>query len=375
VNAREHSIRFLARCLGAGQGTVSEALGRELSEGRVDWRRVAALAGAHSLTPALWRALQDRRLVGALPQEVTEFLQQVHGLNHERNLALQAQLGELVRALNAAGIEPLLLKGAVHLFRAGPQELGRRMMTDLDILVPRSRTPDALQAIRDLGYRSEAADELKYIHHHHLAPLFRPGCHAVVELHQELMFRTASRFLPTALGWAHSQALYRDDLRFRTLGPTLSVLHNILHSEIVDRYHPAAAINLRGLHDLLALCHTGPIPIDWGALERIMEGHGLGGVLQGYLRLAQGLFQLPPPISPGPRGRLHYARCLGRLRWAGYDRLQRRLFRFAGPSIEKRYRGSGGGWWLLGKRARLAAHLLRRRMLGPISPGTGVARS
>ena len=118
-----------------------------------DWSAVIALANRTLLTPALCAALDASGGLDRLPADARDYLCFVHDRNAERNRRLRVQLEEAVAALNYSGIVPLLLKGAVPLFRAAPDRLPSRMTSDLDIGVDPALEPAARTCLEDLGYR------------------------------------------------------------------------------------------------------------------------------------------------------------------------------------------------------------------------------
>jgi hypothetical protein len=71
-----------------------------------------------------------------LDQELGTFLEAIHTANTERNSELGDELAAAVGILNRAGIEPVLLKGAIRLIDGLHPNHGWRMLRDLDLLVP-----------------------------------------------------------------------------------------------------------------------------------------------------------------------------------------------------------------------------------------------
>ena len=118
----------------------------------IDWKRVVGHASAELVLPALAAALKDLDLLGALDQELAGFLELVHDANIERNGELRAELTIAVGVLNRAGIEPVLLKGAIRLATGLYPDDGWRMLRDLDLLVPQGRLAEATRALQDAGY-------------------------------------------------------------------------------------------------------------------------------------------------------------------------------------------------------------------------------
>ena len=115
----------------------------------VDWGRVQALALGHGLLPPVRRHLTD---LGALPASAQDGFARLHAGIVARSARLVQELGLVVAALDAAGVECLVYKGpalAAQVF-GDPRA---RAFQDLDLLV---RPGDLAQARRVLfaaGYR------------------------------------------------------------------------------------------------------------------------------------------------------------------------------------------------------------------------------
>nr|MDQ2695595.1 nucleotidyltransferase family protein [Pseudomonadota bacterium] len=337
------ALDFIGGCLNPTAGPESaDALRAAIVAGRPDWMAVVATANRHLLAPALWAALRDKDLTAHLPQDLHDYLHALYQLNGQRNVHLRQQLEETVRQLNAAGIAPVLLKGAMALL-TGAFDPAARMMLDLDILVPRRDLQAALDALHALGYRADGQPQIDYARHHHCPPLFRAGDYGSLEVHQDLLLPTAAPILPTAAAWAQAEDLAVAGIRARVLSPTHQALYNVLHAQIADLHHAAGTIDLRSLHNLALIQAAWGEAIDWQAIRAAMDRHGKGGVLRAYLYLAWRLLGMAPPdgLRPDWRSRCHYARCRAQRRWAWAGgwiaRLARSRQRFAAYYIHRRY--------------------------------------
>ncbi|WP_295453294.1 nucleotidyltransferase family protein [uncultured Thiodictyon sp.] len=74
---------------------------------------------------------------------------------------LRALLRETVRLLNAAGIVPILLKGAIALLLGQYPQAAARMMTDLDLAVPEPQTGAAASALRGHCWNSRTCGPVR----------------------------------------------------------------------------------------------------------------------------------------------------------------------------------------------------------------------
>jgi hypothetical protein len=144
-------LAFLGACLSRypeRRAELSAAIGDGLP-----WPELLQRAGAQLVTPSLAGALADAGLLGRLPEEVRGYLQTVRDLNRTRNAALYGELVRVAAALNAAGIEPQLLKGAAALLPGQYAGAGDRVIGDLDLRIPGGRYADAAEAVHGLGYQ------------------------------------------------------------------------------------------------------------------------------------------------------------------------------------------------------------------------------
>ena len=120
---------------------------------RAAWRAGPTCASATtpwaSTATAVWPALDAEtrtRHAAAL-----EGFAVAHALNTERNAELLAQLTRVVTRLNAAGIEPVVLKGSAHLATGLWPTPGSRLVSDIDLLVDKGAIGTAFSALEELA--------------------------------------------------------------------------------------------------------------------------------------------------------------------------------------------------------------------------------
>lgn len=290
---------------------VTEALeGRPPAE--ADWPMVLDIANRGWLGPALYVGLRRAGRIDEIPPPVRDYLSLLHDRNRERNRRLRAQLLEATSALNAAGIEPILLKGAIHLFTTGDEQLGARMMSDLDLGIAPGEMGRAMSALEGKGYRSSVEHEME-----------RPHDVGIVEFHDRASARSA-RYLGDDLG-ACSRRTARDGVVARVPSATARALHFIVHDMIKEGDYWSFRLDLRHLQDLAAL--AGPVGgIDWQQLCGFLPAGTARQALVVQARALQDLFgvEIPPGLRPGRQAELrHVARllCASRGRSASLLRL------------------------------------------------------
>ncbi len=348
--------------------------GRETCPERWDQEDVVLLANEELVSPALYRSLQRQARLEVLPDDLADYLAMLYELNETRNQALKKQAIEAVRTLNAAGIEPMLMKGGVGLFAAPHCADTARMMADLDLLVPAELAEEAVVALDHIGYQviKRYPSEL-----HSHADLGRPGQDpGGIDLHKEVVRHTY--LLPASEMWRHAEPLgdridgkCEDQLRLFAPSPSCRVLHNLLHSQAHDRGFYHGVLRLRDLLDLTAILRCHWQAIDWAWIEDRLDRQRLGVVLDAQLLMAGHLFGLEWPFKrPARAGALwHRERCLAQL----YSGLLAQVglywgnlrLAFAWHRLSRRYGSSGNLFtWQLHHAVDVLSRLSPGRLLG-----------
>jgi hypothetical protein len=135
-----------ARSQTDGNGRL-ESLARQ----DTDWAHFLDLAKRHNLLPLAYARLRD--LDGdRVPSDIMAHLQATYYTNLRRNLRLQADLAEAVTALQAAGLQPIVLKGGALAGTVYPDP-GQRPMVDLDLLVRPGEMEPAGAVLASIGFR------------------------------------------------------------------------------------------------------------------------------------------------------------------------------------------------------------------------------
>jgi hypothetical protein len=328
---------------------------------------VVWLANRYLMTPAIYGALHAKGLSSTLPEDFRAYTAELYELNRRRNQRLKEQTLEAVVALNGCGIEPLLLKGAAHLFSDTFSDTGARVMTDLDLLVPRAAFDRARTLLEGLGYRAHGARYQHYGEYHHAPPLFRPGDYATLELHRQPLPTELTALMPEQAVWSGVEVLDKDGARLLVLKPTSQLLLNIIHSQIIDQHHACRVIELRQLYDLVFTCHAHPEQVDWSAISAQLTHYHKDEVLRPYLYLAHRLLAMPLPrgLEPNDAALRHYHRALRQLKWFwfasdGITRLQRFWHGLSTATIRGRYGDDDRPGAILRGRLQFLTYMLKK---------------
>jgi hypothetical protein len=299
---RRAALQQLAMCL---QGRLPAA---------PDWMSILDLANRSLMTAQLCAAISSADRANAIPEDVSKFLKEVRARNRMRNQRLMAQLCDALRALNGAGIQPVLLKGAA-IWASMPHAQFDRILTDIDLLVRPDQVDRAISALEQAGFPVAA----RYPGHdvHVVAELGRPTDVGFIDLHQRP---------PGPPGLAQIADLERHCTpvtfeRFVAQRPesAVQIFFLVLHDQFHDGDYWRGGVDVRHVMDIALLSTMSPA-VDWKLLERLCGTQLVRNALETQLIAAQ---RLAGAVIPG-----HLTQ-----RWWTNAHHRRHLWQFAHPRL------------------------------------------
>ena len=280
--------RLVFALAGGDDGMASELAG---GGANLSWERLARIGAEENALIAL-RDYLRRRGEPAAPRHIERQLAIVTLHIEAQMRATRRRAEELIVALNAAGIEPLLLKGAA-LAATVYETWEARPMRDIDLLV----REDQLEAARTAALahawvpHPTLPDDSTYATHHHLTPLVAAdGAAAYVEIHRSL--------LPVGHPFSIDyDEVYRQAERI-TVGAGRAAIMQRHHHAVYMATHLVWSHQLRtgGWHtfrDLSAMSSHGGL--DWDAFVTAATRWGAASCAYWMLRLGRALARIAVP--------------------------------------------------------------------------------
>ena len=224
-----------------------------------DWDRLIALARLHTVAPVLYLRLKKRGITP--PPAMAEQLRRIYLASAVRNTELFHELGHILRALQAAHIPVIPLKGAC-LAEAVYGNIALRSMGDVDLLVKSNDLAQALDVLRALGYVSEYPFEIETERRivHHMPRISKPGG-LIVEMHWTIVHPRNVCFGDNDLDpiWSRAHPVKIAGVQVLMLSPTDLLLHQCLHP-VQHRFNSAG---LRNYVDIALVIQRYGEAIDW----------------------------------------------------------------------------------------------------------------
>ena len=152
MNHKE-TLFFIAKCL-----TISlEEKNRNeieiiLKSKDVDWEAVVKVSTTHYVFPALYCNFKRANFLRYLPPDLVAYMKYITNLNRDRNIQIVAQANELNNVLLENNIIPIFLKGTGNLLAEIYEDIGERMVGDIDLIFSKEDYPKAITVLREFGY-------------------------------------------------------------------------------------------------------------------------------------------------------------------------------------------------------------------------------
>lgn len=258
-----------------------------------EWDLLLRIARSEGLLARLCVQFEANGSFKLLPVKVQQHLTaaKVIASDHERMIIWE--VNRIEHALGNLNFPVILLKGAAYVKADLPPAKGR-LVSDVDILVPRSALDKVEMALMAEGWESTklTSYDQKYYRKwmHELPPLRHIMRQTVVDVHHTILPQT-SRLKPNPELLLQASVPIRDST-FKALAPVDMVLHSATHL-FYDGDLDHGLRDLVDLHDLISL--FGGDPQFWRKLEPRAQELQLERPLIYTLRFCKRLLHTPIP--------------------------------------------------------------------------------
>lgn len=209
-------LRLLLACSRVASTDPVERAIRGMLQQSVDWTAFARLAVGHGLAGLAGHTL-SRVAPDLIPEDILDALRTIVPQTDRENRARFEELGGVLDALAAIGVEAIAFKGPVLAIRAYGN-LGLRVFRDLDFLVRDQDLAATIATLRRFGYvRGEQLTEAQFELVHRLQGqeiIFNSATGAAIEPHTRLTSLKLAFDIDYAALWRRAQRL---ELKGRSL--------------------------------------------------------------------------------------------------------------------------------------------------------------
>ena len=187
MNYKE-TLFFVAKCLTINHEEHNKIIIEDLLKSNaVDWDAVVKLSTAHYVFPALYCNLKRASFLTYLPEELVEYMKYITDLNRDRNKEIIEQAKELNELLLQNKITPIFLKGTGNLLEGLYEDIGERMVGDIDFIFSKKDYPKAIKLLTNNGYSSIYNKDYISPESKHYPRLIKYNEIAAIEIHKEIL--------------------------------------------------------------------------------------------------------------------------------------------------------------------------------------------
>ena len=187
MNYKE-TLFFIAKCLSISlEEKNRDEIEIILKTTDVDWDAVVKVSTSHYVFPALYCNFKRVDFLKYLPAHLVEYMIHITNLNRDRNTQIIQQAKELNNLLLANNIKPIFLKGTGNLLAGIYEDIGERMVGDIDFIFSKEDYPKAITILREFGYSDVFKTDNNYPQFRHYQRLKNVNNIAAIEVHKELL--------------------------------------------------------------------------------------------------------------------------------------------------------------------------------------------
>jgi hypothetical protein len=244
----KEALFFIGKCLTITHEEHHKVLvENELKSENIDWDSIVKVSTAHYVFPALYCNLKRAAFLHYLPEDLVAYMKHITDLNRERNQQIIEQAKEINELLLAHNISPIFLKGTGNLLEGLYEDIGERMVGDIDFIVQKEDIENTLQILKNQKYKMK--DEVFMEFHWHYSKMVKKGRIASLEVHKRILKKEYDylldfRKITTGL-------IHQSNLRF--LSTENKILNAILPKIINDNLYYSQNVMMRTMYDVYLL--------------------------------------------------------------------------------------------------------------------------
>ena len=246
----KETLLFIGKCLTISHEEKNKlSIEEELKSETVDWDFVVEVSTAHYVFPALYCNLKRADFLHYLPEELVNYMIHITDLNRERNQQIISQAKEINELLLSNNITPIFLKGTGNLLEGLYEDIGERMLSDIDFLVSENHISKAIAILKENKYFI-LKDNIPESHGRHYPKLVHKTKISGIEVHRKMLREPHSKLFNYSV---IKNNIIKHHQKEHTLGFTDQIVLNVLSKQVNDYGYLFKNIALRSHYDTFLL--------------------------------------------------------------------------------------------------------------------------
>lgn len=118
----------------------------------INFENLIKLASGHLMLPALFFNIDKKKVSYLFPEDFIAYIKNIHAINKARNTLLLAEAKELSELLYKNNINHIFLKGTALLLANVFEDIGERMITDIDFIIQHKDEEKIIKVFKKNNY-------------------------------------------------------------------------------------------------------------------------------------------------------------------------------------------------------------------------------
>ena len=285
MNYKE-TLFFIGKCLTITHEEKNTVLvEKELKSGNIDWDAVVKVSTAHFVFPALYCNLKRANFLHYLPEELVNYMIHITDLNRKRNQQIIEQAKEINELLLKNNITPIFLKGTGNLIEGLYEDIGERMVGDIDFIVSKEDFRRTVEILKKEKYNTK--NEVYMDFHWHYPKMVKEDRIAAVEVHNKVLKKPYTSYL-------NYETLKENS--FSASNCTIASFENqflitILQKQINDNLYFSKTLTLRNVYDVFLLS------VNTTSKKRVIKNKTIKKYLNNYKCCATEIINAPKSLE------------------------------------------------------------------------------
>ena len=228
----------------------------------LDYGKIVKIASSNLMLPALYHNLKIGKYLNFVPEDFKNYLFEIYNTNYHRNLKLIEEVNYISEIFNKKNIRHVFIKGAGCILSDIYLDIGERMVGDIDVLVEKKKSYEAVNLLEKKGYKTQGKIFLSKLNRHHVRQVCPKKLFAI-EIHREILKYPHENLL-------NVEELLREIKKINNVNvPTYKnqLLINLYNSSINDSEFEKLYVNSRTIYDHIlinkkAMIKTNSMPQD-----------------------------------------------------------------------------------------------------------------
>lgn len=227
----------------------------DLNKYKICEEKLIKLASSHLMLPSLYTNIIKKKYKSVFSNEFLNYLKEIYEINRNRNKILLEEVAEISRIFKVNKINHIFLKGSSIILNKIHNDLGERMIGDIDFLFDKNQTSKMINSMLSMGY--EYKSNYPFFEHRHLERMIHKEKMFAVEPHTYLIKKNKHIL---------NSRKFLDEKKNHNsiITPTFKnmILNNIYNYQINDYGKLKMTYSYRNIYDTIALINKSRITFD-----------------------------------------------------------------------------------------------------------------